>query len=178
MTVRNSIHEMTPLLTEWRRDIHAHPEIAFEEVRTSGLVQERLKSFGVEVHTGYAKTGVVGVLKNGTSNRSIGFRADMDALPMDEHNDMDYKSTNGGRMHACGHDGHTTILLGAAKYLAETKNFDGTVYFYFQPAEESGGGANVMLQEGLFDNFKPDEVYALHKKPGDPVGSSSVRAGS
>ena len=178
MTVRNSIHEMSELLTQWRRDIHAHPETAFEEVRTSNLVQERLKSFGVEVHTGFAKTGVVGVLKCGDSDRSIGFRADMDALPMDEHNDMEYKSTHAGKMHACGHDGHTTILLGAAKYLAETKNFDGTVYFYFQPAEEAGGGANIMIQDGLFKQFKPDEVYALHNKPREPIGSISVRAGS
>lgn len=177
MAVRNSIHEITPLLTEWRQDIHAHPEIAFEEVRTSGLVQNRLKSFGVDVYTGYAKTGVVGVLKNGTSDRSIGFRADMDALPMDEHNDFDYKSTYDGKMHACGHDGHTTMLLGVAKYLAETRNFDGTVYFYFQPAEEAGGGANVMIKDGLFEKFKPDEVYALHTAPGHPVGSIGMFAG-
>lgn len=178
MAVRNSIQDMTSLLTEWRRDIHQNPELAFQETRTSALVQERLKSFGVDVHTGFAKTGVVGVLKNGTSQRSIGFRADMDALPIYEQNDMDYKSTVDGVMHACGHDGHTTILLGVAQYLAHNKNFDGTVYFYFQPAEEDGGGANIMLQDGLFDTFKPDEVYALHTGPWYELGEIALVSGA
>ena len=178
MSVRNSIFEMKDVVSEWRRQIHSHPELCFEEVKTSALVQEKLAEFGVEFHTGYAKTGVVGVLKNGTSERSIGFRADMDALPLTEENDVPYKSKIDGKMHACGHDGHTACLLGAAKYLAETKNFDGTVYFYFQPAEEGGGGANVMIQEGLFDNFKPDEVYALHTRAGLPVGDIAMDSGA
>ncbi len=177
MHIRNSIHNMTDMLTAWRQDIHAHPELAFEEVRTSGLVQQRLKSFGIEVHTGFGGTGVVGVIKNGTSDRKIGFRADMDALPITEQSDMPYTSTTDGKMHACGHDGHTTILLGVAKYLAENKNFDGTVYLYFQPAEEAGGGANVMIQDGLFDQFKPDEVYALHTSPTHAVGEIAMVEG-
>ena len=178
MSIRNSIQDMTALLTEWRQDIHAHPELAFEETRTSKLVQQRLKSFGITVHTGFAGTGVVGVLKNGTSNRCIGFRADMDALPIYEQNEVAYKSTADGKMHACGHDGHTTVLLGVAKYLADTKNFNGTVYFYFQPAEEAGGGANIMIQDGLFEHFKPDQVYALHTSPMHEVGEIAMVAGS
>ena len=150
MTIKDEIKRNHDLLTEWRRDFHAHPELAFEEERTAGLVAERLESFGVEVSRGLAKTGVVGKLTTGTGNRAIALRADMDALPMDEGNDFEYASKTPGKMHGCGHDGHTTMLLGAAKYLAETKDFDGTVYFIFQPAEEAEGGAEVMVKEGLF----------------------------
>ena len=142
-------------LREIRRDIHAHPELAFQESRTSDLVAARLESWGVEVHRGLARTGLVGVIKGGKSGsgRGIGLRADMDCLPMHETSDIPHKSRHAGRMHACGHDGHTTMLLGAARYLAETRNFDGTAYLIFQPAEEGGGGGKVMVEEGLFDRF-------------------------
>ena len=159
MPVTNSIVEIAKEVKEWRRHLHTIPELAFDLPKTSAFVQEKLAEFGVdEVHTGFAKSGVVAVIKNGTSDRKIGLRADMDALPMPEKSGVEYASTHEGAMHACGHDGHTSMLLGAAKYLTETRNFDGTVYLYFQPAEEDGGGANVMLEEGLFDQFKPDEV--------------------
>src|SRR4051812_45909210 len=166
-------------LTAVRRDIHAHPELAFAESRTSELVAARLTGWGIEVHKGLAKTGVVGVVKGKTqkSGRGIGLRADMDCLPMHEGNDFSHKSKNEGRMHACGHDGHTTMLLGAARYLAETRNFDGTAYVIFQPAEEGGGGGQVMVQEGLFDRFPANEVYGLHNWPGLPPGKMAVRAG-
>jgi len=165
-------------LTALRRDIHAHPELAFEENRTATLVAEKLAAWGVEVHRGLAKTGVVGVIKGRTASpRSIGLRADMDCLPMHETNDFAHKSTNAGRMHACGHDGHTTMLLGAARYLAETRNFAGTAYLIFQPAEEGGGGGQVMVKEGLFRKFPADAVYALHNYPGIPAGKMAVRAG-
>jgi amidohydrolase len=164
-------------LTEWRRDIHAHPELCFEEHRTSDLVAQRLESFGIDVTRGIARTGVVGTLKAGTGNRAIGLRADMDALPLYEKNEFAYRSRHDGRMHACGHDGHTTILLGAARYLAKTRNFDGTVYFIFQPAEEGGGGGRVMVEEGLFERFPADEVYGLHNTPRYPVGKFFTRPG-
>jgi amidohydrolase len=166
-------------LTAVRRDIHAHPELAFTESRTSELVAARLSGWGIEVHRGLAKTGVVGVIpgKKKASGRGIGLRADMDCLPMHERNDFPHKSKNEGRMHACGHDGHTTMLLGAARYLAETRNFDGTAYVIFQPAEEGGGGGQVMVQEGLFERFPANEVYALHNWPGLPPGQMAVRAG-
>jgi amidohydrolase len=166
-------------LTAVRRDIHAHPELAFTESRTSDLVAQKLSGWGVEVHRGLAKTGVVGVVqgKKKNSGRGIGLRADMDCLPMHERNQFAHKSRNEGRMHACGHDGHTTMLLGAARYLAETRNFDGTAYLIFQPAEEGGGGGHVMVKEGLFDRFPANEVYALHNWPGLPPGQMAVRAG-
>lgn len=178
MPIINSIAAMKEEMTEWRRDIHAHPEIAFEEVRTSDLVAAKLEEWGVEVHRGIAKTGVVGVLKgrNG-GDGSIGLRADMDALPMDEENDVPYKSQNPGKFHGCGHDGHTTMLLGAAKYLAETRNFAGTVNFIFQPAEEGHGGGRVMVEEGLFDRFPCDEVYGMHNWPNLPAGEAAVVPG-
>src|SRR6185436_16595729 len=132
-------------MTAWRRDIHAHPELGFEEVRTANLVAENLAKFGIEVHRGIGRTGVVGVLKSGTSERTVGLRADMDCLPIEELNQFAHRSQNKGRMHACGHDGHTTMLLGAARVLAETRNFDGTVNFIFQPAEEGIGGAKAMV---------------------------------
>jgi hippurate hydrolase len=166
-------------LTAMRRDIHAHPELAFTESRTAELVAAKLGAWGIEVHRGLAKTGVVGVVKGKTqkSGRGIGLRADMDCLPMHERNEFAHKSKNEGRMHACGHDGHTTMLLGAARYLAETRNFDGTAYVIFQPAEEGGGGGQVMVQEGLFERFPANEVYALHNWPGLPPGKMAVRAG-
>ena len=177
MNIKDEITRDHSLLTEWRRDFHAHPELAFEEERTSALVAERLESFGVEVHRGLAKTGVVGQLKVGTGNRAIALRADMDALPMEEGNDFDHASKTPGVMHGCGHDGHTTMLLGAAKYLAETKQFDGTVYFVFQPAEEAEGGAEVMVKEGLFEKFPVESIYGMHNWPGMPVGEFAVASG-
>jgi hippurate hydrolase len=165
-------------LTEIRRDLHANPELAFDEKRTSSLVVAYLKKLGIEVHTGLAKTGVVGVIrgkKNG--GKGIGLRADMDCLPLHEANTFHHKSKNQGRMHACGHDGHTTMLLGTARYLAETRNFDGTAYLIFQPAEEGGGGGEVMVKEGLFERFPANEVYALHNWPGLPPGKIAVGTG-
>ena len=166
-------------LTALRRDIHAHPELAFQEDRTSNLVADKLSAWGIDVHRGLAKTGIVGVIpgKKKTSGRAIGLRADMDCLPMHERNTFEHKSQNAGRMHACGHDGHTTMLLGAARYLSETRNFDGTAYVIFQPAEEGGGGGQVMVQEGLFERFPANEVYGLHNWPGLPPGKMAVRAG-
>jgi amidohydrolase len=165
-------------LTGIRRDLHAHPELSFQEQRTSGVVAEYLRKLGVETHTGLAKTGVVGVIKGKKSNgKAIGLRADMDCLPMHEQNPFAHKSKNEGRMHACGHDGHTTMLLGTARYLAETRNFDGTAYLIFQPAEEGGGGGEVMVREGLFERFPADQVYAVHNWPGLPAGQMAVRPG-
>jgi amidohydrolase len=159
-------------LVAWRRDFHRHPEVAFEEVRTSALVAERLESFGIQVHRGLAKTGVVGTLRCGTSQRAIGLRADMDALPIQERTDLPYRSTRDGAMHACGHDGHTVMLLGAARYLAATRNFDGIVRFIFQPAEENEGGGRVLVEEGLFERFPCEAVFGTHNIPGSPsVGS-------
>ena len=153
MPIYNRIAEFQDDLIATRRDIHENPELGFEENRTSDLVAKQLESWGIEVHRDIAKTGLVGVLKgNGNSSRTIGIRADMDALPMSEEGTPLYKSKNDGKMHACGHDGHTTMLLGAARYLAETRNFDGTVNFIFQPAEEGGGGGRVMVEEGVFEH--------------------------
>ena len=178
MPVNNRVADLAVEVTEWRRYLHTIPEIAFQEFKTSAFVQEKLTAFGVdEIHTGYATTGVVAVIKAGSSSRTIGLRADMDALPMDELADVPYKSTHDGAMHACGHDSHTSMLLGTAKYLSETRNFDGTVYLYFQPAEEDGNGADVMIQDGLFKDFPPDEVYGLHTCPGLPIGQYSVTSG-
>jgi amidohydrolase len=164
-------------LTAIRRDIHAHPELAFAERRTSDLVAQKLAEYGCEVHRGFAKTGVVGTIRRGNSSAAVGLRADMDALPIEEMNDFAHRSTEPGKMHACGHDGHTTMLLGAARYLASTRNFDGTVHLIFQPAEEGGGGGRVMVQEGLFDKFPCDAVFALHNKPGIAVGEIAAKAG-
>ena len=165
-------------LTAFRRDIHAHPELAFQESRTSDRVAEQLERWGIEVHRGLAKTGLVGIIPGRRSaQRAVGLRADMDCLPMHETAERPHKSRNAGRMHACGHDGHTTMLLGAARYLSETRNFAGTAYVIFQPAEEHGGGGNIMVQEGLFERFPADEVYALHNWPGLPAGQVAVRAG-
>ena len=172
------IRSYHPELRALRRDIHAHPELAFEESRTASLVAERLKGWGIEVHTGIAKTGVVGTIRGRKQGeRAIGLRADMDCLPIDEANTFDHKSKNKGRMHACGHDGHTTMLLGTARYLAETRNFEGTAYVIFQPAEEGGGGGQVMVKEGLFERFPASQVYAIHNYPGLPAGTMAVRSG-
>jgi len=176
----NTIKELEDLQQEmqnWRRDIHAHPEIAFEEHRTAEIVAEKLKSFGIEVETGIAGTGVVGTLKKGTGNRAIGLRADLDALLINEANDFEHKSKNPGKMHACGHDGHTVMLLGAAKYLSEQGNFDGTVNFIFQPAEENEGGGKAMIDDGLFDKYPVESVYGMHNIPGMPVASFAIKPG-
>ena len=173
------IRRYQPELQALRRDLHAHPELAFEESRTASLVAEKLAGWGIEVHRGLARTGVVGTIRGkGSGSRAIGLRADMDCLPMHELNDFAYRSRNEGRMHACGHDGHITMLLGAARYLAETRNFDGTAYLIFQPAEEGGGGGQVMVKEGLFDRFPANEVYAVHNWPGLPPGKMAVRPGA
>ena len=160
-----------------RRDIHAHPELAYAEHRTSHKVAELLASWGIEVHRGLGGTGVVGVLRNGAGRRSIGLRADMDALPIAEANAFDHASKHAGRMHACGHDGHTAMLLAAAKYLAETRPFDGTVNFVFQPAEEGGAGAQRMIDDGLFDRFPCDAVFGMHNWPNLKVGEFGLTAG-
>ncbi|WP_431271946.1 M20 aminoacylase family protein [Dankookia sp. P2] len=165
-------------LAAWRRDFHAHPETGFEEHRTAALVAERLESWGIEVHRGIGRTGVVGVLRSGRGNRAVGLRADMDALDMPEANGFAHASTVPGKMHGCGHDGHTTMLLGAARYLAETGNFDGTVHLIFQPAEEGQGGAQAMIADGLFERFPCDTVYGLHNRPGMPVGHYGIREGA
>ncbi|HEV2303712.1 MAG TPA: M20 aminoacylase family protein [Stellaceae bacterium] len=160
-----------------RHDIHAHPELAFSEERTADIVARKLAEYGCEVYRGLAKTGVVGTLRRGNATRAIGLRADMDALPMQELNEFAHRSTNEGRMHACGHDGHTTMLLGAAKHLSRTRDFEGTVHFIFQPAEEGHGGGRKMVEEGLFDKFPCDAVFAIHNKPGLPVGAIATRPG-
>ncbi len=165
-------------LTEWRHAIHAHPELGFQERRTSDLVADKLAGFGIEVHRGLGKTGVVGRLRVGNSPRTIGLRADMDALPIQEANTFDYRSQNDDRMHACGHDGHTTMLLGAARYLAQTRNFDGTVHFIFQPAEEGLGGAAAMVKDGLFDEFPCEVIFGMHNRPGLAVGKFQIRPGA
>ena len=177
MPIVDRIAQMHAELTEWRRDLHAHPELGFEETRTSDLVAAKLAAFGCEVHRGLGKTGVVGTLRTGSSARSVGLRADMDALPIQEENGFAHRSTNDGRMHACGHDGHTTMLLGAAKYLAETRSFDGVVNFIFQPAEEGIGGARAMIADGLFEKFPCEAVFGMHNRPGLPLGKFAVRAG-
>jgi amidohydrolase len=164
-------------MTRWRRDIHAHPELGFEEQRTSDLVAQQLDTFGIEVTRGVGKTGLVGRLRVGNSPRSIGLRADMDCLPILEANTFGHRSVHAGKMHACGHDGHTTMLLGAAKYLAATRNFDGTVHFIFQPAEEGLGGASAMLADGLFERFPCDVIFGMHNRPGLAVGKFQIRPG-
>ncbi len=178
MPVHNRIADFAADMTEWRRDIHAHPELAFGEHRTSELVAEKLAAWGIEVTRGIAGTGLVGTLRQGTSPRAIGIRADMDALPMPEANEFGHRSQTPDVMHACGHDGHTTMLLGAARYLAETRNFDGTVHFIFQPAEENGGGGEVMVKEGLFDRFPCDMVFGAHNDTTIPIGQMTAVPGA
>jgi amidohydrolase len=178
MPIVNRIAEFHREMTEWRRDIHANPETAFEEHRTSALVARLLESFGVEVERGIAQTGVVGTLQGAQpGGPAIALRADMDALHVEERNDFAHASRNQGRMHACGHDGHTAMLLGAAKYLAETRNFAGTVHFIFQPAEENEGGARAMLEAGVFARYPVEAVYGMHNWPELPVGQFAIRPG-
>ena len=180
MPVKNRFAELLPEITAWRRDIHAHPEILFETHRTSALVADKLRDFGCdEVVTGIGRTGVVGVIKGKSekSGKVIGLRADMDALPIIEATGVDYASKTPGAMHACGHDGHTAMLLGAAKYLAETRNFDGTAVVIFQPAEEGGGGGREMVEDGMMERFNIQEVYGMHTQAGLPVGKFATRTG-
>jgi len=177
MNIPKEIRDFADEMTAWRRDIHAHPETALEEVRTSAIVAEKLRAWGLEVTTGVGGTGVIGTLRNGNSNRTIGLRADMDALPMSEENNFAHRSQNEGAMHACGHDGHTTMLLGAARYLATTKNFSGTVHFIFQPAEEGAKGAPAMIRDGLFERFPCDHLFAFHNDPNLPIGTAFIRRG-
>lgn len=164
-------------LTAIRQDFHEHPELGMEEFRTSDIVADLLGKWGISVHRGIGGTGIVGVLKNGTSGKSVGLRADMDALPMDELGSVPYKSRNTGRMHACGHDGHTTMLLGAARYLSETRRFDGTVNFIFQPAEEGSTGAVAMIRDGLFEEFPCDYIFGMHNWPGLAIGNCAINSG-
>ena len=173
--ILDSIRVFEDELTAIRRDIHAHPELGFQEQRTSALVAEKLESWGLEVARGIGGTGVVATLRCGNEPRSVGLRADMDALPIEEASGVDYTSQNPGVMHACGHDGHTAMLLGTARYLAETRNFEGTVHFIFQPAEEALGGAKAMLADGLFDKFPCDTVYGIHNRPGLTLGHFAIR---
>ena len=177
MKVIDSLVTQSASIAAVRRDIHAHPELCFEELRTSELVAKLLTDWGLEVHRGLGKTGVVGILKNGTSNKAIGLRADMDALPMQEFNQFEHASKHAGKMHACGHDGHVAMLLAAAQHLSKHKNFNGTVYFIFQPAEEGGGGAREMIQDGLFEKFPMQAVYGMHNWPGLEVGKFALSAG-
>jgi amidohydrolase len=177
MGIIEHIAEFHDDLTNWRRDIHAHPELGFEEQRTSDLVANKLAEFGYEVFRGIGRTGVVGRLRAGASPRSIGLRADMDALPIEETTNLAYRSRHQGRMHACGHDGHTAMLLGAARYLAETRKFDGTVNLIFQPAEEGLGGGEAMVKDGLFERFPCDAIFGMHNRPGLAIGKFQIRTG-
>ena len=178
MPVINRVAEFQDEIAAWRRDFHANPELQYDVHRTAARVAELLTSFGVdEVVTGIGRTGVVGVIKGRGPGRTIGLRADMDALPITERNTAPYASQTAGKMHACGHDGHTAMLLGAAKYLAETRNFDGTAIVIFQPAEEGGAGGKAMIDDGLMDRFGVEEVYGLHNMPGQPAGSFGIRKG-
>lgn len=181
MPVKNRLADMADDITAWRRHLHAHPELMFDVHETAAFVEDKLKSFGVdEIATGIGRTGVVGVIKgkSNTSGRVIGLRADMDALPITEATGLDYASIVPGKMHACGHDGHTSMLLGAAQYLAETRNFDGSVVLIFQPAEEGGGGGREMVNDGMMDRWNVQEVYGLHNAPGIPVGQFAIRPGA
>nr|WP_319384403.1 M20 aminoacylase family protein [uncultured Roseibium sp.] len=180
MPIVNRLADLADEITAWRRDFHENPEVLYETVRTAGKVAELLESFGVdEVTTGIGRTGVVGVIKgrNGGTGRTVGLRADMDALPIEEETGKPYASKVQGKMHACGHDGHTAMLLGAAKYLSETRNFDGTVVVIFQPAEEGGAGAKAMIDDGLMTRWPMDEVYGMHNYPGMPVGEFAICKG-
>lgn len=177
MKLLDPIVANTPQIAALRRDLHAHPELCFEEVRTADLVAARLTEWGIPIHRGLGTTGVVGIVKAGTSSRAIALRADMDALPMQEFNTFAHASRHAGKMHACGHDGHTAMLLGAAQYLAEHRDFDGTVYLVFQPAEEGGGGAREMIKDGLFEQFPVEAVFGMHNWPNMPAGTMAASAG-
>jgi len=179
MPILNSINQMKNEMTEWRQELHQIPEIGLEEYKTSQYIKDKLKEFNIEYKDGYSNTGIVAWVKGnkGNSSRSVGLRADFDALPMPEKNQFEYKSKNEGMMHACGHDGHTTMLLGAAKYLFENNDFDGTVYFIFQPGEEGFAGGKKMIEDGMFEDFKIDEVYALHNWPELPLGQIGLNNG-
>jgi amidohydrolase len=177
MSIIPPISALHAEMTAWRRDLHAHPETAFAEHRTAQFVAEKLASFGIAVHRGLAQTGVVGTLKIGSGQRAVGLRADLDALPIQESNSFEHRSRNTGCMHACGHDGHMAMLLGAAKHLATSRTFDGTVHFIFQPAEESRGGGRAMVEDGLFERFPVDAVFGMHNWPGMPVGEFGVMPG-
>ncbi len=177
MKLIDAITQQSANMATLRRDIHAHPELCFKEVRTADVVAQKLTEWGIPIHRGLGTTGVVGIINAGTSSRAIGLRADMDALPMTEANTFAHASTSPGKMHACGHDGHTAMLLGAAQYLSTQRHFDGTVYLIFQPAEEGGGGAREMIKDGLFDQFPMDAVFGLHNWPGMPEGSLAASAG-
>ncbi|MCL4746918.1 MAG: amidohydrolase [Burkholderiaceae bacterium] len=177
MSAIDRITEFHAELTAFRRDIHAHPELGFEETRTAARVADELERLGIEVHRGVGRTGVVGVLRNGSSARTIGLRADMDALPIEESNQFAHRSRHAGRMHACGHDGHTTMLLGAAKELARSRDFDGTVHLIFQPAEEGLGGARAMIDDGLFERFPCESIFGMHNRPKLALGMFNVRSG-
>ncbi len=177
MKIIDSIVTQAAGIASIRRDIHAHPELCFQEVRTAEVVAKKLTEWGIPIHRGMGTTGVVGIIKSGTSSRAIGLRADMDALPMQEFNTFAHTSQHAGKMHACGHDGHTTMLLGAARYLAETRNFAGTAVFVFQPAEEGLGGARAMIKDNLFTRFPCDEIYGLHNSPNGKPGRIAVFPG-
>jgi len=177
MKVIDSIVSQAASIAAIRRDIHAHPELCFEEIRTADLVAQTLTQWGIPVVRGLGGTGVVGIIKSGTSARAIGLRADMDALPMQEFNTFEHASRHDGKMHACGHDGHTAMLLAAAQHFAKERHFDGTVYLIFQPAEEGGGGAHEMMRDGLFEKFPMEAVFGMHNWPGMPAGSFAVSAG-
>ena len=177
MKLIDSIARQSSAIAALRRDIHAHPELCFQELRTADIVAQKLTDWGIPIHRGMGTTGVVGSVKAGTSSRAIGLRADMDALPIQERNTFAHASTVPGKMHACGHDGHTAMLLAAAQYLATHRDFDGTVYLIFQPAEEGGGGAREMIKDGLFDKFPMDAVFGLHNWPGMPAGHFAASAG-
>jgi hippurate hydrolase len=177
MKILDSIVTQAAGIAAIRRDIHAHPELCFEENRTADVIARQLEVWGIPVHRGLGKTGVVGIVKNGSSSRAIGLRADIDALPMQEFNTFSHASQHTGKMHACGHDGHTAMLLAAAQHFAKHRNFDGTVYLIFQPAEEGGGGAREMIKDGLFDKFPMDAVFGMHNWPGPQVGRFAVSPG-
>ena len=177
MQMIESILADAAAITALRRDIHAHPELCFQEERTADVIAKALTDWGIPVHRGLGKTGVVGIVKQGSSSRAVGLRADIDALPMTEHNHFAHASTTPGKMHACGHDGHTAMLLAAAKHLSKHRNFDGTVYLVFQPAEEGGGGAREMMRDGLFDKFPMEAIFGAHNWPGMQVGQFALRSG-
>ena len=177
MKLIDSILADAPAIATLRRDIHAHPELCFQEERTADLIAKALTDWGIPIHRGLGKTGVVAIIKNGTSERAVGLRADIDALPMTEHNHFAHASTHPGKMHACGHDGHTAMLLAAARHLSKHRNFDGTVYLVFQPAEEGGGGAREMIADGLFEKFPMEAMFGAHNWPGMAAGQFALKSG-